>query len=159
MGVVLVACRALRMCSRSNSVPSSGAGDVVLGRAGDEVEAWFPGCPSSGGEARRFVRETCADKVGTDVVEDAVLMTSELVTNAVLHARSRTQVKISQSEGRLRVSVTDCGCGAPQLGCAETTDEAGRGLTTVDELAASWGVTVGPVGKTVWFTLDLVAAH
>ncbi len=124
-----------------------------MARADKEVEAWFPGSPSSVGEARRFVRETCADELGTDLVEDAVLLASELVTNAVIHAKSKARVRLSQSEGRLRVAVTDQGGGAPQLGCAEATDEAGRGLTMVSQLAASWGVTVGAVGKTVWFTL------
>jgi anti-sigma regulatory factor (Ser/Thr protein kinase) len=84
----------------------------------------------------------------------AALLTNELVTNAVVHARSPAVVVLSRAESTLRVAVTDLGGGVPAVDRDRQIGEGGRGLPLVDALAASWGVTPLVLGKTVWFTLQ-----
>ena len=123
---------------------------------GESVARFLPELTSPR-QARHFVRRSCAGWGAPEVIDVAVLLTSELVTNAVVHARTAVTVAVTQSEGGLRVAVTDDGEAAPALTPGRGMDEAGRGLALVDHLSAAWGVTSsagGRVGKTVWFTLS-----
>lgn len=98
--------------------------------------------------ARRFVRSL---DLGDDcpVVE---LLVSELVTNAVTHARSDTKVTIGSDVELLRVTVSDSCSATPHLRQADET--GGRGLRLVDELSTRWGSDpVSGDGKRVWFEL------
>jgi anti-sigma regulatory factor (Ser/Thr protein kinase) len=102
--------------------------------------------------ARDFVRMNLAGWP-EDTVDKAILMTSELVTNAVVHARSRGDVSVKANQGTLRIAVRDESKSVPVEVRHALFDEHGRGISIVSELAERWGVTENLVGKSVWFTL------
>jgi anti-sigma regulatory factor (Ser/Thr protein kinase) len=89
-------------------------------------------------------------------VDDATLLVSELVTNAVLHARAPVDVVVRKGRNAVRVEVFDEGVGSPQLGFHEIDAVQGRGLGLVQAVAARWGVNEDrDGGKTVWFEINL----
>ncbi|MEU6484049.1 SpoIIE family protein phosphatase [Streptomyces sp. NPDC046887] len=111
--------------------------------------------------ARAFVRDTLQGWGHTDVVDDAVVLTSELVTNAVIHAGTSADVLCLRTEHSVRVEVADRyperevplqGSG-PAV--ADPDQENGRGLMLCAALATRWGVDYSPTRKHVWFQLDL----
>jgi anti-sigma regulatory factor (Ser/Thr protein kinase) len=105
--------------------------------------------------ARRFVADTLASwNVSREVVADAVLLVSELVTNALLHARSAPSVELTRTDGRIRVVVFDDSPLAPRRRYYATTAVTGRGIALVDALASRWGTERDGDGKFVWFELD-----
>jgi anti-sigma regulatory factor (Ser/Thr protein kinase) len=110
--------------------------------------------PAAPAEARRQVRAAiCAWDVPVDP-SVAVLLTSELVTNAVRHEPGETvMLAIACSRGRLRVDVHDTVCSLPVLADVPADAEAGRGLMLVATLSTEWGVYRTPAGKAVYFTL------
>ncbi|MFI6088625.1 ATP-binding protein [Streptomyces sp. NPDC051218] len=87
--------------------------------------------------------------------ETAELLTSELVTNALVHTDRDAIVTVTVRPGRLRVEVRDFVGRRPKL-CAANADDSthGRGLMLVQSLADAWGVRAHGVGKVVWFELD-----
>jgi anti-sigma regulatory factor (Ser/Thr protein kinase) len=87
-------------------------------------------------------------------VETAQLLTSELVTNAVLHARTAMTLTIEETDGGIRVSVTDASPVPPALRRHSVTATTGRGLRLLDQLSDAWSVEDSNGGKTVWFTLS-----
>jgi anti-sigma regulatory factor (Ser/Thr protein kinase) len=104
-------------------------------------------------EARSFVRDTLARWGQTSVVDDALLVTSELFTNAVLHGSGRIDVYITLDPETLRVAVVDDGGRTPdrwpRRGATPTL--GGRGLRIVDAIASTWGNNFDPAGRTrVW---------
>ncbi|MCW3068849.1 MAG: hypothetical protein JWL67_1474 [Solirubrobacterales bacterium] len=101
--------------------------------------------------ARRFVREVLSDQ-SPQTVEAAELMTSELATNCVRHARTGFEVTI-RSRGEIRIEVRDTGGGQPTRLSPEPRAPSGRGLLIVEALSDSWGVIPSSEGKTVWFTV------
>ncbi|MEV8454858.1 SpoIIE family protein phosphatase [Streptomyces sp. NPDC052095] len=111
--------------------------------------------------ARAFVRDTLQGWGYTDVVDDAVVLTSELVTNAVIHAGTAADVLCLRTEDGVRIEVSDHypereiplqGAG-PEFGSPDR--EGGRGLLLCAALATRWGVEYSPARKHVWFQLDL----
>jgi len=104
--------------------------------------------PTNARAAREFVASTLEDWGWTEHVATAVLLTSELVANAVIHAQSDIEVTI-RGERSLRVQVSDES--SEQLSPVRLGN--GRGLRLVDTLAASWGVNPEGRGKSVWFEL------
>jgi anti-sigma regulatory factor (Ser/Thr protein kinase) len=105
--------------------------------------------------ARRFMRERIGDKLDDDRLMTAELLTSEVVTNVVLHARTPCRLELARlGDGAVRVAVTDHAGGEPAAEHAEPTATRGRGLALVDALATRWGVLPAePAGKTVWFEI------
>jgi anti-sigma regulatory factor (Ser/Thr protein kinase) len=110
--------------------------------------------PAAAAEARRQVKAViCAWDCPVDQ-DIAVLLTSELVTNAIRHqAGAAVTVAISFAFGQLRVEVHDPSHSLPVLVDASVDAEAGRGLMLVATLSASWGMYRTPAGKAVYFTL------
>jgi len=110
--------------------------------------------PAAAAEARSQVRAAiCAWDVPVDP-DVAVLLTSELVTNAIRHEVGGTvTLAISCPGGQLRVEVHDTSCFLPVLVDVSTDEETGRGLMLVDTLSAEWGCCSTPTGKAVYFTL------
>ena len=110
--------------------------------------------PAAAAEARGQVRAAIA-AWKTPVDEDiAVLLTSELVTNAVKHTAGETvTLGIRCARDQLRVDVYDTSPSPPVLTNAPADAEAGRGLVLVAELSAEWGSYRTLVGKVVYFTL------
>jgi anti-sigma regulatory factor (Ser/Thr protein kinase) len=107
--------------------------------------------------ARRFVREACAAwSVPQAVQEIAELLSNELVSNAVEHARSPSRLTLTCTGSVLRVSVHDyCPAPIPRPRPREVHALRGRGLHLVAALAQGWGVDQHPDGKTVWASLQL----
>ena len=105
--------------------------------------------------AREFTRRVLSGDP-PEIREAALLLVSELVTNAVEHARSGVLLVLERDGRRLRVEVHDAG--GPLPGRSEASgprDEHGRGLHLVEALAQDWGVEPGRPGKAVWFELAL----
>lgn len=117
------------------------------------VSRRFPDGPASAAAARRFVR-TALDGAARDLVDTAQLLVSELVTNAVLHARTEVEVSVARLEGRVRVGVGDRrpGRGLVPQRCSPYAG-TGQGLVLVEQLASPFGADGGDGGKTVWFEL------
>ncbi|MFG2652424.1 SpoIIE family protein phosphatase [Streptomyces sp. NPDC048436] len=111
--------------------------------------------------ARSFVRDTLQGWGFTDIVDDAVVLTSELVTNAVVHAGTAADVLCLRSEDAVRIEVSDhypereipLQQSAASMGSPDR--EGGRGLQLCAALATRWGVDYTPTNKQVWFQLDL----
>jgi anti-sigma regulatory factor (Ser/Thr protein kinase) len=110
--------------------------------------------PAAAAEARSQVRAAiCAWDVPVDP-SVAVLLTSELVTNAIRHeAGGIVTLVITCTCGQLRVDVHDTSCSLPVLVDAPANAETGRGLMLVATLSAEWGFYRTPAGKAVYFTL------
>ena len=89
----------------------------------------------------------------------ASLLTSEVVTNAVKHAASSPKLTASVAAGFLEIGVIDGDREhLPHMSDSlDPTVEGRRGLVLVDALAESWGTSIRPEGKEVWFVLDLDA--
>lgn len=123
-----------------------------------ESMRWLPPYENSVGEARWFVRNELEAWGAPDLVETAVLATSELVTNAVVYAGTTIQVRLTLDEDRLRLSVQDQHPGrtlAPGAPPAPPDDaEHGRGLLITASLASSWGVEYTHTAKRVWLHID-----
>jgi hypothetical protein len=113
----------------------------------------LPAEPASAAVARRFVRDAL-DAWGAGELEDAaVLLTSELVTNALLHARSAPELDVSLVDGRLRVGVSDSTPVAPVRKRYGSEAATGRGLMLIETMASAWGSDPCEGGKVVWFEL------
>jgi anti-sigma regulatory factor (Ser/Thr protein kinase) len=110
--------------------------------------------PAAAAQARRQVR-AAIDAWDVPVDPDvAVLLTSELVTNAIRHEPGETVLlSITCVCGQLRVDVHDTSCSVPVPADAPSDAEAGRGLMLVASLSADWGYHRTPAGKAVYFTL------
>ena len=110
--------------------------------------------PAAAAEARRRVRAAIRSWP-VPVEEDvALLLTSELVTNAVRHeAGQAVMLVISCSNGRLRVDVHDTSRSLPAVADVPADAETGRGLLLVETLSDEWGFYRTPAGKAVYFTL------
>ena len=122
--------------------------------------------PTAVAAARRFVRETLNSwhLSGRDdpMVDDAVLLTSELVTNAIVHAGTGVELTCRLKGAAVEVSVLDRHPARmipdPPGGRAEADRPNGRGLLLSGALSSSWGVTYAPTTKVVWFQLGLGSA-
>jgi DNA-binding NarL/FixJ family response regulator len=114
----------------------------------------LPADLSSAREARDFTRSVLDQWHAPDVLDDALLVVSEMVTNAVTHAASSCELRISVSPEAVRVEVVDRGAGTPDPMPPSATRIGGRGLHLIDALTAAWGVEPEDGGgKTVWAEL------
>lgn len=122
---------------------------TILGSRSFGAETWSPVL------ARRFVARTLEGTGLEELAADAVLVVSELATNAVVHAHSRFHVTVSRLGATLRIDVGDAGATAGDLvdRIAAPLATSGRGLRTVAALARRWGVLDGGGGKVVWAEL------
>ena len=114
---------------------------------------------SSPRRARSFVRRVLRDH---DLVADAaILLVSELATNAVLHARTDFAVRLYlfRSDGLLvvRVEVEDANERPPMIAPTPAEATSGRGLLLVQRMAHGWGVDNSHDGKVVWFEVPVEA--
>lgn len=114
----------------------------------------LPAGPAAAAAARSQVRAAIfAWDVPVDTAA-AVLLTSELVTNAIRHETGATvTLVISCAWGQLRVDVHDSSRAMPVLVDGPADAETGRGLVLVSTMAAEWGCYETPAGKAVYFTL------
>jgi anti-sigma regulatory factor (Ser/Thr protein kinase) len=117
--------------------------------------ARFAPRPEAVGEARAFVRSALAAWHYDDDGDVAVLLTSELVTNAVRHARTDCTVEVRVVDQELQVAVEDSCPTLPARDSVPASSLTGRGLLLVDAMARRWGADVVKGGKVVWFALGL----
>jgi anti-sigma regulatory factor (Ser/Thr protein kinase) len=106
-------------------------------------------------EARSHVREVLEDQP-QELVDVAELLTSELATNAIIHAASGFELEIDVDR-KVRVEVRDAGGGRPAVLQAGPQDGSGRGLGLVQALSSAWGIIPSPPGKTVWYELPVAS--
>jgi anti-sigma regulatory factor (Ser/Thr protein kinase) len=122
-----------------------------------ETRTELPAEPASASAARRFLRSTLEAWGCEDLNEVASLLVSEVVTNAVLHARSPIELVIGHANDVLRVEVLDRDGRLPVRKNYAIDAGTGRGMLLVDSMADRWGAERRPQGKIVWFELDHVA--
>lgn len=110
-------------------------------------------------DARRALRDLLRQWGKPGRSEIAELLTSELVTNALVHTDDDAVLTAVVEPGGLRVEVRDFVARRPELRGPGTDDDThGRGLVLVQSLADAWGVRPHGVGKSVWFELGAEAA-
>ncbi|MFI0779803.1 ATP-binding protein [Streptomyces sp. NPDC021212] len=129
-----------------------------------DIEWRLPRHPRSAGRARALLREQARTwQVPDAQAEVAVLLISELVTNACRHARvspgREIRARCVVRDEKLRVEVSDASEAMPQPRTATAEDESGRGLALIAALADAWDAhpRACGIGKTVWFELKLIA--
>jgi anti-sigma regulatory factor (Ser/Thr protein kinase) len=143
------------------------AGTVEDGAAGAAEQAQAPQLRRRLGradlravpETRRALRELLRHWGRPGRSDIAELLTSELVTNALVHTDHDAVLTATVGPRGLRVEVRDFVARRPRV-CVPNADDGthGRGLVLVQSLADAWGVRAHGVGKAVWFELDAGAA-
>ena len=121
-----------------------------------EAEVPLPSRPESAAAARRLTQVIVLRDWGLTpkMAEDAVLLVSELVGNAVRHTGARVfGLRMRRRRGWIRIEVRDPSRGLPCLMPVQEMDVSGRGLFLVDKLSDRWGVDLLPRGKTTWFEM------
>ncbi|HEY7704070.1 MAG TPA: ATP-binding protein [Acidimicrobiia bacterium] len=115
--------------------------------------AFFDPIPEAVAAARRFVLQH-AGEAGALESERLASVTSELVTNVILHARTPFTVRVRDGDGHVRVTVDDSSPNSidPDL-IGAPADRSGRGLRIVGALSDRWGIDYRPGGKSVWFSV------
>jgi CheY-like chemotaxis protein/anti-sigma regulatory factor (Ser/Thr protein kinase) len=103
--------------------------------------------------ARRFVQETLGNWGLERIAADAQLVVSELVTNAVVHAGSPSDLRVVAKPGVLRIEVGDDAQASPEPQEVHDAGPGGRGLLIVSALSLAWGIDPRNGGKVVWAEL------
>ncbi|WP_199440825.1 ATP-binding protein [Umezawaea beigongshangensis] len=102
--------------------------------------------------SRQFIEETCGRWGVDDVLDDALVVTSELVENAVRHTASGPRLRLELRPGQLSIAVRDSDPTPPAL--REPDDRGGHGLPLVATISRAWGTAPSLDGKVVWAVLD-----
>jgi signal transduction histidine kinase len=137
-------------CGQFSASPGDRAVSVRL-------DLQLPPCGDAPAIARRQMVKRFATELDGRLLEDARLLTSELVTNAVVHGRGTIQLHARAQQHRLIVDVADQGDGfAPTTREHAFDTVGGHGLHIVDSLASRWGIRAG--GSHVWFELERARA-
>lgn len=121
-----------------------------------EVHSHFAAAPDSVAGARRFVRDVCSQWGLDGICDTATLLTSELASNAIIHAASAFRVVVEETSDGMRVAIHDRSRALPVVKRFENDAAVGRGLRLVEQLSAEWGVDPGVRSgerKAVWFRL------
>ena len=108
---------------------------------------------SSARAARRFLRAVLGGWQCDHVVEITLLAANELVTNAIIHARTEVHLLVQLFQGAVRIEVADHSDQLPVHRHPPEDATGGRGIALLDAVAARWGVDVLPDGKRVWFEI------
>jgi signal transduction histidine kinase len=144
---------AVRQVAGLHSAVHAGTVPDALQAQPPDVAAFYDLDTRSPALARRMVRNVLTDRHLTHLAEDAMIVVSELATNAVRHAGSGLAVTLSSTPVGVRITVTDSSGQLPAVHRAAPAEGGGRGPHLVDQLANRWGVAPGPAGKTVWAEL------
>lgn len=127
-------------------------------RDGEDLVACLPPRAASAGVARELVTWQLRDWKVEALCEDAALVITELVTNAVRHARCDLELRMVHMDGGIRLEVSDCSPRWLVPRRAGPNDETGRGLQLVDALSDRYGVEPDGDGKRVWVEMNDRAA-
>ena len=119
----------------------------------ESPSATFPASPTSPQAARTFVRQVLPEVSEAEIADVIMLLVTELVTNAVMHARSPVRVQVEVADHQVRVGVHDDAPQPPVRRQASEEALGGRGLLLLDRLSDRWGYDAQPPGKTVWFEI------
>jgi anti-sigma regulatory factor (Ser/Thr protein kinase) len=144
--------------------PSAAAAATAALERGLRVRAAYEAGEHVPTAARTLVARACAGWRQREICDDAQVIISELVTNAVVHAGGRIRVAVERSRKYMHLYVTDGGDNLPQLPSSRVgfTPSTGRpgglGLGLVESLADAWGTVVTHHGKTVWARLRFTGA-
>ncbi|WP_411152773.1 ATP-binding protein [Streptomyces sp. A30] len=118
--------------------------------------------PESAGVARSLVRTALAAWHQEDLIDDALSVITELVSNAVDHARlpSIRVIVARPADGWIRLGVVDRSRAVPEMRTDSNGDQIrGRGLVLVEALSDRWGTDLHPWGKTVWAEMQYEPAE
>jgi serine phosphatase RsbU (regulator of sigma subunit) len=116
----------------------------------DQVATWnLPPDPTVVSGARRLVNAQLDSWGAHDIAPVTELIASELVTNAIRYGQPPIHLRLIR-DGRLICEVSDASSTAPHLRHAQVTDEGGRGLFMISQLADAWGTRYTATGKTLW---------
>ncbi|MGC9539071.1 SpoIIE family protein phosphatase [Streptomyces sp. UG1] len=134
---------------------------LLLGRtrvlAPQDVVTWeLPAEPTAAGRARTLVRDLLTEWGLQELAFTTELIVSELVTNAYRYAGGPVLLRLIR-DGHLICEVSDSSSTSPHLRQARSTDEGGRGLFLVAQLAERWGTRYGRNRKTIWAEQPLSA--
>jgi anti-sigma regulatory factor (Ser/Thr protein kinase) len=121
--------------------------------SGETYACELPATARSVTEARRFVIDALTNWRLDSLAETSALLTSEVVTNAVLHARTPMELVVRRLTEGIAVEVTDGSPTLPQPRRAQTDSTNGRGMALLEQLASTWDVSSNRRGKTVRFTV------
>lgn len=148
-----------RVCEAHSDVvvPACGSIDPPGPVDPDQRARLFLPSPSSITGVRAFVAETFAGWGAAERTADALLVASELATNAIRHADSPVRVVLSRASGAITIAIADTSTHRPVPRTAGPYEEGGRGLRIVAALSADHGVELTTEGKTVWSKLALPA--
>ncbi len=114
------------------------------------VERSFPPTAEAPRAVRAWIRTLLRDERLAPLEHTACLLVTELVTNAVLHARTPVMVALEFRGNGLRMSVADSSPHGPSVRTYDTDATTGRGMHLVEVLAERWGLERRPGGKAVW---------
>jgi len=115
--------------------------------------------PQAAGRSRAFAAGCCAQWSLHAIIDDVMLLVSELVTKAVVHARTDAELYLARSRGMLSIVVADQARARPRVAEINPLGPGGRGLVLVTELADRFGSYLRPNhGKVVWCSLRLPSA-
>ncbi|MGW0811140.1 ATP-binding protein [Nonomuraea sp. NPDC002799] len=118
------------------------------------MEYLLPSVPSGVGKARSLIRAELTGWGQERVIDDCLLIVSELVTNAVRYGGSAYALRLENRDGRIYGEVFDPGDGRPCQCPPDLDATSGRGLQIVAAVADDWGVTAATNGgKVVWFSI------
>jgi DNA-binding NarL/FixJ family response regulator len=101
--------------------------------------------------ARRFVNDVLTGSGYGEVLDVVELLVTEVVTNAVVHARSEADVVVRLLPHAVRVEVHDGDDSFPVRRAAGHDQPGGRGLDLIEQMSRSWGIDMLDVGKRIWF--------
>lgn len=118
----------------------------------------FDAQPTTPSRARSWSQARLRDVLpdhprAAEILDEAAIVVSELVTNAIRAGTQVTTLTLSIGRDRVRIGVTDDVRGRPRVATSGPEDEHGRGLQIVDALCRDWGVTPTGSGKQVWAEL------
>jgi anti-sigma regulatory factor (Ser/Thr protein kinase) len=111
----------------------------------------FPATKRNARVSRHLVADLLADSLSRRDLDVVLLLTNELVTNAIVHVGQNFELGVRMVSGFVEVEVADIDRRVPTRQAPTTTAGWGRGMTIVESLAQDWGVTRNEGGKVVWF--------
>jgi anti-anti-sigma factor len=133
------------------------AAEKVPSTAPARVRSALPSTTAALAAARQVTRDACVAWGLPHLADDAELIVSEIVANAVLHAGGPVDVVLTRRERHLHMSVRDRSPVRPVRSIPDPeTAQGGRGLLLLDAVASGWGAAATAEGKTVWATLRIV---